>query len=290
MVNWLWSDDPAFNGTTFFVSYNRFIQRKTPFPRARHAHCRDSGGFTHLKKHGRWTVPAGQYVADNRRWDSELGPAEWIAPRDWMCEPWVIYGKNQHLDPSHRDYFHGTREARGIGPFDEEQDLDTAVAIHQRYTVDDYLALTSLAPDLPIIPVLQGWTLEQYQRCADMYAAAGVNLAAQPVVGLGSVCRRQATEEIEQIVRHFAGQGLKLHGFGVKTKGLSAYAADLVSSDSMAWSDVARKEKIRLSGHTHKNCANCPDWALKWRDRVLSAPPRMAASADDADGQLVFAF
>jgi hypothetical protein len=272
MVNWLWSDDPAFNGTTFFVSYNRFIQRKTPFPRARHAHCRDSGGFTHLKKHGRWTIPAGQYVADNRRWDSELGPAEWIAPRDWMCEPWVIYGKNQHLDPSHRDYFHGTREARGLGPFDEEQDLDTAVAIHQRYTVDDYLELTSLAPDLPIIPVLQGWTLEQYQRCADMYAAAGVDLAAQPVVGLGSVCRRQASEEIEQIVRHFASQGLKLHGFGVKTKGLSAYADDLVSADSMAWSDVARKEKIRLSGHTHKNCANCPTYALAWRSRVLAAP------------------
>jgi hypothetical protein len=272
MVNWLWSDDPGFNGITFFVSYNRFIQRKTPFPRARHPHCRDSGGFTHLKKNGRWTVSAEKYVADNRRWDSELGPAGWIAPRDWMCEPWVIYGKNQHLDPSHRDYFRGTREARGLGPFDEEQDLDTAVAIHQRYTVDDYLELTSLAPDLPIIPVLQGWTLEQYQRCADMYAAAGVDLAAKPVVGLGSVCRRQATDEIEQIVRHFASQGLKLHGFGVKTKGLGAYADDLVSADSMAWSDVARKEKIRLSGHTHKNCANCPTYALAWRSRVLSAP------------------
>jgi hypothetical protein len=272
MVNWLWSDDPRFNGITFFVSYNRFIQRKTAFPRARHAHSRDSGGFTHLKKNGRWTISAEQYIADNRRWDSELGPAEWIAPRDWMCEPWVIYGKNEHLDPSHRDYFHGTREARGLGPFDDEQDLDTAVAIHQRYTVDDYLELASLAPDLPIIPVLQGWTLEQYQRCADMYAVAGVDLAAQPVVGLGSVCRRQATDEIEMIVRHFARQGLKLHGFGVKTKGLGAYSDDLVSADSMTWSDVARKEKIRLSGHTHKNCANCPSWALEWRTRVLSAP------------------
>jgi hypothetical protein len=272
MVNWLWSDDPRFNDITFFVSYNRFIQRKTAFPRARHAHSRDSGGFTHLKKNGRWTISAERYIADNRRWDSELGPAEWIAPRDWMCEPWVIYGKNQHLDPSHRDYFHGTREARGLGPFDEEQDLDTAVAIHQRYTVNDYLELTSLAPDLSIIPVLQGWTLDQYQRCADMYADAGVDLAAQPVVGLGSVCRRQATDEIEQIVRHFARQGLKLHGFGVKTKGLGAYSDDLVSADSMAWSDVARKEKIRLSGHAHKNCANCPSWALEWRTRVLSAP------------------
>ena len=269
MVNWLWSDDPRLVGKTLFVSWNRFILRKTAFPRAQHAHCRDSGGFTHLKQNGRWTIPAELYVAKQRRWDQELGPAEWIAPRDWMCEPWVIYGKNQHLKPSHRDYFHGTREARGLKPSDPEQDLDTAVLIHQRYTVEDYLDLMRLAPDLPIIPVLQGWTLDQYQRCADMYAAAGVDLATEPVVGLGSVCRRQATSEIEEIVRHFAGRGFKLHGFGVKTKGLGAYADELVSADSMAWSDVARKEDIRLAGHTHKNCANCLDWALRWHERIV---------------------
>jgi hypothetical protein len=269
MINWLWSQDPRFNGTVFFASYNRLIMRKKPFPLALHAHCRDSGGFTHLKQHGRWTVSAEKYIADQRRWDAELGPARWIAPRDWMCEPWVIFGKNQHLKPSYRNYFHGTREARGLKPGEPEQDLDTAVLIHQRYTVDDYLELTRLAPDLPIIPVLQGWTLDQYQRCADLYAAAGVDLAAAPVVGLGSVCRRQATGEIEEIVRHFAAQGLKLHGFGVKTKGLGAYADGLTSADSMAWSDTARKEEIQLPGHTHKNCANCPDWAIRWHQRIV---------------------
>jgi hypothetical protein len=265
MVNWLWSEDPRFRGKTLFVSYNRFVLRKTPFKRrALHRYCRDSGGFTHVKQNGRWTISAEEYVANHRRWDSELGPADWIAPRDYMCEPWVIFGKNQHLKPSHRDYFHGTREIRGLGPDDPEQDLDTAVLIHQRYTVEDYLQLTALAPDLPIIPVLQGWTLEQYQRCDDMYAAAGVDLSAAPVVGLGSVCRRQATSEIEQIVCHFAAKGYRLHGFGVKTKGLDAYADGLVSADSLAWSDVARKEDIRLAGHSHQNCANCPDWALQW--------------------------
>lgn len=273
MINWLWSKDSRFNGKTLFVSYNRFIQRKSPFPRARHPHCRDSGGFTHLKKHGRWTIPAAEYVANHRRWDREVGPAQWIAPRDWMCEPWVIFGKNQHLKPSHRDYFHGTREARGVAPGvveDPERDLDAAVLIHQRYTVDDYLELKRLAPELPIIPVLQGWTLAQYQRCADMYATAGVDLTAAPVVGLGSVCRRQATNEIQQIVRHFAAKGYRLHGFGVKTKGLGAYADGLTSADSMAWSDVARKEQIQLAGHTHKNCANCPDFALQWHDRIVA--------------------
>jgi hypothetical protein len=285
MVGWLW--DPRFfdlfDGITFFISYNRMIQYKELKP-ALHRVCFDSGGFTHLKQNGRWTIPADEYAANVRRWYYQVGPDKvvWIAPRDWMCEPWVIFGKNQHLKPSHRDYFHGTREARGIAPGvveDPERDLDAAVLIHQQYTVEDYLQLKRLAPELPIIPVLQGWTLEQYQRCADMYAAAGVDLAAEPIVGLGSVCRRQATSEIREIAEHFASQGLRLHGFGVKTLGLAAYAHALDSADSMASSDTARKEEIQLFGcWSHKNCANCPYWFYRWRQGVVRkhltpAPP-----------------
>lgn len=296
MTSWLWDAryEPLFRGTTFFVSYNRFIDRKGPFEAALHDHCRDSGGFTHLKQNGCWTIPAEEYIANNRRWDVTLGAARWIAPRDWMCEPWVIFGKNQHLKPSDPNYFHGTREARGIAPGvveDPERDLDAAVLIHQRYTVEDYLELTRLAPDLPIIPVLQGWTLQQYQRCADMYAAAGVDLAAQPIVGLGSVCRRQATSEIREIVEHFHAQGLKLHGFGVKTDGLGAYAGGLESADSMAGSAVARREKIQLFGcSTHINCANCPFWFYRWHQGIVRKhlmPAEIHAPAPDIEALTV---
>lgn len=278
MKNWIYDPDPRFDGVTYFISYNRLDERVSPFPPALRDCCFDSGGFTHLKKHGRWTVPAAAYAAKVRRWRDELGRdrVKWIAPQDWMCEPWVIFGKNQHLKDSHQNFFHGTRAVRGLGPDEAEQDLDTAVAIHQRFTVDNYLELRALAPDLPIIPVLQGWELEQYQRCADMYAAAGVDLAAEAVVGLGSVCRRQATDEIKDIVNHFAGQGLRLHGFGVKTLGLASYAAGLVSADSLAWSvDARHSKKGALPGHTHKNCANCPDWALRWYQRRLAELARM---------------
>ncbi|MBQ1165671.1 hypothetical protein KBZ21_47610, partial [Streptomyces sp. A73] len=61
-----------------------------------------------------------------------------------------------------------------------------------------------------------------------------------------------------------------LHGFGVKTQGLSDYGPSLYSADSMAWS-VDGRRTAPLPGHTHKNCANCPDWALAWRQRVLDA-------------------
>jgi hypothetical protein len=70
------------------------------------------------------------------------------------------------------------------------------------------------------MPVLQGWTLDDYWRCVDLYEQAGVPLADYPLVGLGSVCRRQATGEIGMIVRPL-GAVLPFHGFGCNTVGLA---------------------------------------------------------------------
>ncbi|MBQ1164328.1 hypothetical protein KBZ21_40775, partial [Streptomyces sp. A73] len=38
-----------------------------------------------------------------------------------MCEPWVIYGRNQHLETGNPARFHGTREARGLTDDEPEQ-------------------------------------------------------------------------------------------------------------------------------------------------------------------------
>ncbi len=107
-----------------------------------------------------------------------------------------------------------------------------------------------------------------HSRHVDAYDQAGIDLAAEPLVGLGSVCRRQATSEIDRIVTTLAGQGLRLHGFGVKTAGLGRYGWALESADSLAWSYAARREPA-LPGHRHKNCANCLVYALAWRERVV---------------------
>ncbi|MBQ1163849.1 hypothetical protein KBZ21_38265, partial [Streptomyces sp. A73] len=79
------------------------------------------------------------------------------------------------------------------------------------------------------MPVLQGWTLQHYLDCLAMYTDAGIDLAAEPIVGLGSVSRRQATSEINEIVATLHSHGLRLHGFGVKTQGLSDYGPSLYS-------------------------------------------------------------
>jgi hypothetical protein len=156
-----------------------------------------------------------------------IGKMEWAAIQDWMCEPFVI-------------------ERTGL-----------SVAEHQRRTVQSYLDLTRIAPEVPWVPVLQGYTHAEYLECLALYTAAGVDLTRLPLVGIGSVCRREGTKEAEAIIKDLADRGLKLHGFGFKTAGLVNCAAALASADSMAWSYGARKRK--------PGSQNCLATALAWR-------------------------
>jgi hypothetical protein len=132
--------------------------------------------------------------------------------------------------------------------------------------------------------------------CAGMYAAAVIDLTAEPLVGLGSVCRRQATGEAQQIITALHQRGItRLHGFGVKILGLQRYGHLLASADSLAWSEDARRRARPMPGcpaHRpgcpprcrahHANCANCLRYALHWRAaKVLAAAstPRTQGAA-----------
>ncbi|MDG4790016.1 hypothetical protein O7626_29530 [Micromonospora sp. WMMD1102] len=244
-------------GVPLFVSDRRLRVYKT-LPRAAAPWACDSGGFTELQKYGRWTVGPIEYVARLRRYRDETGRMLWAAPQDWMCEPIVING-----GVAAGQWFVGTR---------------LSVAEHQRRTVANFAQLRDLAPDLPIVPVVQGWERDDYLRCVDLYwSMLGVDLTTMPLVGLGSVCRRQGTREAGVILRALHIRGVRrLHGFGFKTLGLIEHGHLLTSADSMAWSDVARKlrrpalpECVRAG--RHKNCANCLPYALRWRAGVLAA-------------------
>lgn len=247
-----------------FVCDRRLRDRKT-LPRAAAPWALDSGGFTELRDYGRWTVTPREYVARVRRYRDEIGALQWAAPQDWMCEPIVISGGA--LGPQR---FVGTH---------------LSVAEHQRRTVANLAQLREMAPDLPFIPVLQGYTLPEYEHCADLYAVAGIDLSAEPLVGLGSVCRRQGTREVHTIITALHGRGIhSLHGFGVKTLGLDLYADLITSADSLAWSldaRLLRRPSPWCTGHrTAKNCASCLPYALAWRARNIlpaSAPEPMEA-------------
>jgi hypothetical protein len=187
--------------------------------------------------YGAWQTSPGDYARAILRYRDEIGSLAWAAPQDWMCEPPILAKTGR------------------------------VIAFHQAATVASVLELRQLV-GLIVIPVLQGWELRDYVACVELYRDEGLDLTTEPVVGLGSVCRRQGTRTIAAIVSELAGYGLALHGFGIKTKGLTVYASQLTSADSMAWSYTARRQPP-LAGCTHRNCANCPRWALQWRDRVL---------------------
>jgi hypothetical protein len=235
-VDWL-----AHAGVPLFVSRSRLVGRRS-FPRAVAPWALDSGGFTELSLHGRWRTAARAYVDDVRRFRDEIGSLAWCAPQDWMCEPGVIARTGLSVDE------------------------------HQRRTLENYLELRSLAPELPFVPVLQGWSIADYWRHQEAYARAGVDLAALPLVGVGTVCRRQGTATASAIFTVLAADGLRLHGFGLKTLGLRSFAGSLVSADSLAWSLDARKSRP-LDGHTHSSCANCLPYAMEWRDALLDRLP-----------------
>jgi hypothetical protein len=222
-----------------FVSH-RQLGNVRRLPRAAGMWALDSGGFTELLLKGRWEVTELSYVQAVRRYRDEVGGLAWAAPMDWMCEPVML--------------------AR----------TGLSVIEHQRRTVGNLLRLRELAPDLPIVPVVQGWDLPDYVGCVEMYARAGVDLCREPLVGVGSVCRRQATSEIEAIMGALVAMGLRLHGFGVKVRGLRRYADHLTSADSLAWSYRARRSSPLPGCTGHKNCANCLRYALQWRERVVA--------------------
>lgn len=251
-----------------FVSDTRLRVYKT-LPKAVAPWAVDSGGFTQLQKFGKWTVSPHEYVERLRRYRNDIGMLKWAAPQDLMCESLIING-----GVANGQRFVGTRRHLDPDGLLSEQEI---VRIHQRLSVLNVAQLRELAPDLRIIPVVQGQHPEDYLYCKELYwELAGIDLTTEPLVGVGSVCRRQATAEAGQILLALHAAGVtRLHGFGFKLLGLRDFGHLLVSADSMAWSFVARRLKRpalpECIGGPHKNCASCFAWAMHWRRFALIA-------------------
>ena len=72
--------------------------------------------------------------------------------------------------------------------------------VHQELTTQNVAYLRQQFPHVHWIPVLQGKTVQDYLEHKASYASVGIDLRHEPLVGLGSVCRRQATGQIAAIV------------------------------------------------------------------------------------------
>lgn len=240
VVTWLFN--PILKDVPLFVSRPALQGRKS-FKKATMRWALDSGAFSEIAKYGKWTVSPEQYVTFARTVYTEIGNVDWISIQDWMCEPPMLLKTGKSI-----------RE-------------------HQELTVANYLRLQILDPELPWTPVIQGWTQQNYLEHIMMYWDAGVNLSQLPVVGLGSVCRRQSTDEVSRIVETISSLGIGLHGFGMKSQGVKKCGKHLASSDSLAWSYGARRlgRPAFPECKGHINCANCLRYALRWRLGVLDS-------------------
>lgn len=201
----------------------------------------DSGAYSQLSGHGKFLSTPRQYAEAALRYIEEVGQPDFISPQDWMTEPEVL-------------------AATGLN-----------VREHQARTIESYLTLRELLPGQPVIPVLQGNSLTSYLECLRGYEAAGIDLAALPRIGVGSVCRLQATEKIGEIVTALAvNQGLAIHGYGVKKLAFDkGYGPYFRSADSMAWSTRGRHVAGCAHGGRAQSESGCLQFAISWREQLL---------------------
>lgn len=206
-------DHVSFHPFVENVMWNYFYcrTRKIPFNDIWGLFFLDSGGFTCQGKY----PPLSEYMTVVERLNPDI-----FACQDLMCEPFFmkITGKS--------------------------------INTHIRQTVDSYINICEFMSRSDFdygycIPVLQGWTLDDYSACIDEYYSRGIHLDGS-YVALGSVCKRTGPEA-QQVVDHIraALPSADFHGFGVNRS-----VSGLFSSDT-ALSRHVKGNKTTASGLHH---------------------------------------
>lgn len=196
------------------ISAARLRRRKSGFVPSKVGWILDSGAFSELSLFGDYRSSVEEYAREAVRWQ-RVGKLEAIVAQDFMCEAVIL---------------------RKTGLTVEE---------HQRRTIERFDQLVA-CPGLtsPIMPVLQGWTPEDYRRHVRAYSW---RLARGAWVGVGSVCKRNARPgDVLAILEGILDlrPDLRIHAFGLKITALEVDAIRRIvfSSDSQAWSFAARWE------------------------------------------------
>lgn len=206
-------------------SFKQLRRRKKELPKPKGKFLMDSAGFTELSDHGKYSFDIEEYLSCIRRFNPD-----YFVNMDWMCEPTIIQktGKN--------------------------------VWYHINATIENYYQVIQQATEDEIkkcIPVIQGWTIQDYLYCIKQYEKNGL---IAPYMGVGSICRRGSTREIAKILSIIKGElpDIKLHGFGVKKSVIDLLPNGILYSIDTAAFMFAQKHNGRWV-----TSANGIDLALK---------------------------
>lgn len=175
----------------------------------------DSGGYTAMQEFGGdfpWSV------TDYHEWARDMyagHPFEWVAAMDLACE----------------------------GAFDD----DISVAQRVDQTIENTLALLDHDPEYPVLPVLQGRTVDEWVGCYDRLRDHGVD---PEYAGVGTLCRQTSGKDIAAILQALRARTDidVFHGFGVKATAFS-HGASFWTADSNAWARPLQfGDKYHLNG------------------------------------------
>jgi len=201
-----------------YVLVNFMTKTNTP-PKCAKVLFVDSGGFGTIYAHGRYKKTDLQYLAYVKK-----HKPRYFALRDYCCEPEVLRKWNR------------------------------TVRQHIHMTLDHHLRLLDLVEKISVesqpVPVLQGWELDDYLYCLDLFREHGLINGRFDLLGLGTICRKVNLKSCKSILlrlREEIPSKIKLHGFGVKLsflKDLAVWNA-LYSVDTVAYDFISRWKVLR---------------------------------------------
>lgn len=168
--------------------WNGHSWRKARYPKNAGLKFLDPGGFTLLSKNDDYPFTIANFL----NLVVALKPNYYATP-DYPCEPGIARGMLR-------------TNAERIGAT-----VKNAVTIAGLHEMTNYRAGS-------FVPVIQGYTLDEYKYCIELYADAGL---LEPYMAVGSMCRRLSSVELHNLIpgiTEYARQGNveSLHWFGLK--------------------------------------------------------------------------
>lgn len=156
----------------------------------------DSGGFTEIFRFGKYTFTSQEYLDY-----ISTHQIDHFATMDYPCEP-VVLAKT-----------------------------GMSIKEHIVLTVESNLELM----DHPkVVPVIQGYKVDDYLLCCDLIKDYGCQ---KPFMAVGTLCKRTKVADALAILGAIKGEfpNSDLHAFGLKKNFLPKVKDLIYSSDSIAW-------------------------------------------------------